>query len=73
MVDQGVPWHEDLHTVGAQYDYLKASPWLDDDSPGHGASYADLEEVVIPGNSFDFPLSTRELHRRGRIFICDLQ
>ena len=56
MVDQGVPWHEDLHTVGAQYDYLKSSPWLDDDSPGHGASYADLEEVVIPGNSFDFPL-----------------
>lgn len=57
MVDQGVPWYEDLHTVGAQYDYLKASPWLDDDSPGHGASYANLEEVVIPGNSFDFPLT----------------
>ncbi len=56
MIDQGVPWYEDLHTVGAQYDYLKASPWLDDDSPGHGASYADLEEVVIPGNSFDFPM-----------------
>ena len=54
MVDQGVPYHEDLHTVGAQYDYLKASPWLDDDSPGHGASYADLEGTVIPGNSFDF-------------------
>jgi hypothetical protein len=54
MVDQGVPYHEDLHTVGAQFDYLKASPWLDDDSPGHGASYADLEGKVIPGNSFDF-------------------
>jgi len=54
MVDQGVPWGVDLHTVGDQYDYVKASPWLDDDSPGHGASYADLEALVIPGNSFDF-------------------
>ncbi|MCK4880087.1 MAG: fibronectin type III domain-containing protein [Bacteroidales bacterium] len=54
MVDQGVPYGVDLHTVGDQYDYLKDSPWLDDDSPGHGASYADLEAVVIPGNSFDF-------------------
>ncbi len=54
MVDQGVPWGVDLHTVGDQYDYVKASPWLDDDSPGHGASYADLEARVIPGNSFDF-------------------
>lgn len=54
MVDQGVPYGVDLHTVGDQYDYVKTSPWLDDDSPGHGASYADLETHVIPGNSFDF-------------------
>jgi hypothetical protein len=54
MVDQGVPWGVDLHTVGDQFDFVKASPWLDDDSPGHGASYAELEAYVIPGNSFDF-------------------
>ena len=54
MVDQGVPYGVDLHTIGDQYDYDKASPWLDDDSPGHGASYANLETQVIPGNSFDF-------------------
>ena len=64
MVDQGVPYMIDLHTVGDQFDYLKASPWLDDDSPGHGASYANLETQVIPGNSFDFSyihgLSIRE-------------
>jgi len=64
MVDQGVPYMMDLHTVGDQFDYLKASPWLDDDSPGHGASYANLETQVIPGNSFDFSyihgLSIRE-------------
>jgi hypothetical protein len=55
MVDQGVPWGMDLHTVGDQFDYVKASPWLDDDSPGHGASYANLEQHIIPGNTFDFP------------------
>ena len=54
MVDEGVPYGMDLHTVGAQFDYAKDSPWLDDDSPGHGASYADLESMVIPGNTFDF-------------------
>jgi Fibronectin type III domain len=54
MVDQGVPYMLDLHTVGDQFDYRKDSPWLDDDSPGHGASYADMEQYVIPGNSFDF-------------------
>ncbi len=54
MVDQGVPFHEDLHTVGAQFDFRKDSPWLDDDSPGHGASYADLEQDVYPGNNFDY-------------------
>ena len=70
MVDQGVPWHEDLHTVGAQYDYLKDSPWLDDDSPGHGASYADLEAVVIPGNSFDFPVAHgSSIHAAGYSFV----
>ena len=54
MVDQGVAYGVDLHTVGDQFDYRKDSPWLDDDSPGHGASYANLEAKVIPGNSFDF-------------------
>lgn len=54
MVDQGVAYGVDLHTVGDQFDYEKDSPWLDDDSPGHGASYANLETMVIPGNSFDF-------------------
>ncbi len=70
MIDQGVPWQMDLHTVGAQYDYLKASPWLDDDAPGFGASYADLEGLVIPGNTFDFPLSHGiSIGRAGYSFV----
>ncbi|MCF8380880.1 MAG: N-acetylmuramoyl-L-alanine amidase [Bacteroidales bacterium] len=54
IVDQGVPDHFDIHTTGSQYDFDKNSPWLDDDSPGHGASFSDKEPFVIPGNSFDF-------------------
>jgi hypothetical protein len=54
MVDQGVPYMYDFHTTGPQYDFDKSSPWLDDDSPGHGASYADRETLLIPGNTFDF-------------------
>ena len=26
MVDQGVPWGMDLHTVGDQFDYVKSPP-----------------------------------------------
>lgn len=55
--DEGVPWHRDMSHVGNQYDYDRSSPWLDDDSPGHGASYSDMEGKVIPGNSFDFVLT----------------
>ncbi len=69
IVDQGVPDGVDLHTVGSQYDFLKSSPWLDDDSPGHGASYADLESEVIPGNSFDFSfMHGRSIRNAGYSF-----
>ncbi len=70
MVDQGVPFGEDLHTVGAQHDFVKSSPWLDDDSPGHGASYADLEQYVIPGNSFNFSsVHGSSIQRAGYSFV----
>jgi hypothetical protein len=70
MVDQGVPYGVDLHTVGDQFDFRKDSPWLDDDSPGHGASYANLETKVIPGNSFDFSyIHGLSIHRAGYSFV----
>ncbi len=70
MVDQGVPYVMDLHTVGDQFDFVKSSPWLDDDSPGHGASYADLESKVIPGNTFDFSsIHGASIQRAGYSFI----
>lgn len=53
--DRGVADHFEISAVGDQYDFKRKSPWLDDDSPGWGASWADMEGKVIPGNSFDFP------------------
>jgi hypothetical protein len=52
--DQGVPYHSEIGHVGNQYDFDRKSDWKDDDSPGWGASYADMEGKVIPGNTFDF-------------------
>ncbi len=70
MVDQGVPYMMDLHTVGDQFDYVKSSPWLDDDSPGHGASYADLESKIIPGNTFDFSsIHGASIQKAGYSFV----
>ena len=59
--DPGVADREDRWTVGLPYEYDRQSPWLDDDNPGWGASHADLEKQVIPGNTFDFT----QLHGRA--------
>ncbi|MCX6237251.1 MAG: hypothetical protein NTY07_06785 [Bacteroidia bacterium] len=54
--DQGVADRQDISFIGFQYDFDRKSKWLDDDSPGWGASYGDMEGKVIPGNSFDYPI-----------------
>ena len=53
--DQGVPYKYEIGYTGSPYDFDRQSPWLDDDSPGWGASYGDIEGKILPGNSFDFP------------------
>lgn len=54
-LDHGVPYLRDISYIGSQYEYRREIPWMDDDSPGFGASYADYETKVIAGNSFDYP------------------
>ncbi|MCG8580118.1 MAG: xanthan lyase [Bacteroidales bacterium] len=51
--DQGVPDNYEYAYTGHQYDFNRQSPWLDDDSPGWGASYANDEGKIIKGNSRD--------------------
>lgn len=53
--DSGVPYLYDISFIGSQYEYRRNIPWMDDDSPGFGASYANYESVAIAGNSFDYP------------------
>jgi hypothetical protein len=53
--DRGVADHYNIITLGDQYDFDRNNPWVDDDSPGWGASYSDMAGKIIPGNTFDFP------------------
>ena len=53
--DQGVPFHYNASYTGHQHNFDRHSPWLHDDSPGWGASHADMEEWKLIGNTFDFP------------------
>ncbi len=53
-LDGGVPYGEELKFTGNQFNFNKNEPWHTDDAPGHGASFADQENSIEPGNSFDF-------------------
>lgn len=68
--DEGVSDGYDMNYIGSQYDILADSPWLDDDEPGHGASFGNMETTIIPGNSFDFPkLHGKSLREAGYSFV----
>lgn len=53
--DEGVPYLSEIGFTGNQYNFDRKSEWTDDDSPGWGASNANMEGKIIPGNTFDFP------------------
>lgn len=55
FLDAGVPDKYDVGFTGTQYDFDPNSPYISNDSPGHGASYSDYETKIIAGNTFDFP------------------
>jgi hypothetical protein len=54
-LDGGVPYIKDFSFIGNMHEYRRAIPWMDDDAPGFGASYATYEDKVIAGNTFDYP------------------
>lgn len=54
-LDHGVPYISDISFIGSQYEFRREIPWMDDDSPGFGASYANYETKVVAGNTFDYP------------------
>lgn len=54
--DHGVPYIKDISYTGSQFEFRRKYNWSDDDAPGFGASHADWETRVIPGNTFDYPI-----------------
>ena len=54
-LDGGVSYINDYSYIGAQHEYRRPIPWMDDDAPGFGASYANYESKVVAGNTFDYP------------------
>ncbi len=53
-LDNGVPDRYDIGFTGYQFDLNLKSRFLTNDAPGFGASFADFETKIIPGNTFDF-------------------
>lgn len=53
--DSGVPYMYDISFLGENYEFDRSSEYIDDEYPGHGASYLDNGPCIIAGNSFDYP------------------
>lgn len=69
-LDAGVPYKRCLSYVGAQHEFKRSVPWMDDDAPGWGASNSDYDTEIIAGNTFDYPLiHGRALRKSGFSFV----
>jgi len=68
--DHAIPYGYTTSFTGQQYDFNRNSPWLDDDSPGWGASYAGHEGKKVAGNTFDYPyVHGQSMRNAGYSFI----
>ncbi len=68
--DAGVPYISDIAFVGGQYEFRQSIPWVTDDDPGFGASYAGNEGKPVAGNTFDYPfLHGKSIQRAGYSFV----
>ncbi|MDR1653355.1 MAG: fibronectin type III domain-containing protein [Prevotellaceae bacterium] len=53
--DAGVPYLYSMNYTGNQFNFDRQSNFIDNDSPGFGASYALHEAQIIAGNTFEYP------------------
>ena len=68
--DPGVPYISDISFTGKQFEFDRKQPWLNDDNPGFGASYSNMETKVIAGNTFDYPyIHGKALKEAGYSFV----
>lgn len=69
-LDHGVPYLKDYSFIGSQHEFRREIPWMDDDAPGFGASYANYEDKVIAGNTFDYPyVHGKAFLKQGYAFV----
>lgn len=69
-IDHGVPYLYDISYIGQQYEFRRQIPWTNDDDPGFGASFANYETTVLPGNTFDFTaLHGQHILQAGYSFV----
>jgi len=54
--DCGVPYLWNLALTGEQWDFNPKHKFLNNDNPGWGASYGDLETRIELGNTFDYTI-----------------
>jgi hypothetical protein len=55
-LDRGVGDGVELQYIGRQHDFDSRHPWISDDDSGWGQSNSDCEEMLVAGNTHDFPL-----------------
>lgn len=68
--DNGVPYIADWSFIGAQHEFRREIPWMDDDAPGFGASYGNMEDKVFAGNTFNYPyVHGAALMKNGYSFV----
>lgn len=53
--DFGVPYISDIAFIGAQYEFRRQMPWMDNDASGFGSCYSNYADRVVAGNTFDYP------------------
>ncbi len=63
--DRGVAFREEYVRCGAQHDFDPSHPWIDDDNPGWGASFADEEGRAVRGSHASRRQRVEELAARG--------
>jgi hypothetical protein len=54
-LDRGVGDGVELQYIGRQHDFDSRHPWISDDDSGWGQSNSDYEEMLVAGNTHDFP------------------
>ncbi|MCL2596559.1 MAG: xanthan lyase [Paludibacter sp.] len=68
--DAGVPYLYSLNYTGQQFDFDRRSEYIDNDSPGFGASFANCEGLIIAGNTFDYPfIHGKAIAKAGFSFV----